>query len=81
MLYGLQCSSANACVTVGGGGKGALAEGWDGKAWTLQKPLNPTGSGTTTFLVGVDCTSPKACTAVGDYANRSGLELTLAEAD
>ena len=69
------------CRTVGDGGKGALAEGWDGKAWTVLKAVNPAGSGTSTFLVGVDCTSSKACTAVGDYANKNGLELTLAEAD
>jgi hypothetical protein len=81
VLYGLQCSSTNACVTVGGNGTGALAEAWDGKTWTALKPVNPPGSGTTTFLVGVDCTSSKACTAVGYYANKSGLELTLAEAN
>jgi hypothetical protein len=81
VLYGLQCSSADACVTVGGNGTGALAEGWDGKTWTVLKPVNPPGSGTTTFLAGVDCTSSTACTAVGYYSNKSGLELTLAEAN
>jgi hypothetical protein len=81
VLYGLQCFSADACVTVGGNGTGALAEGWDGKTWTVLKPVNPPDSGTTTFLVGVDCTSSTACTAVGYYANKSGLELTLAEAN
>jgi hypothetical protein len=81
VLYGLQCSSATACVTVGGRPNGALAEGWDGKSWTVLKPVNPAGSGTSTFLIGVDCTSYKACTAVGEYANADGLELTLAEAN
>ena len=80
VLYDLECSSSNACVTVGGGAKGALAEGWNGKIWTVEKAVNPPGSGTSTYLEGVDCTTSTACTAVGDYTNKSGLELTLAEA-
>ncbi|MFZ0667986.1 MAG: hypothetical protein WAM97_19730 [Acidimicrobiales bacterium] len=80
-LYGLQCSGPDACVTVGGGIKGALAEGWNGSAWSVEKVVNPPGSGTSTYLNGVDCASPTACTAVGDYTNKSGAESTLAEAN
>jgi len=80
-LYGLQCSTSDACITVGGGIKGALAESWNGKAWSAENVVNPPGSGSSTFLYGVDCLSTTACTAVGDYTNKSGAEFTLAEAN
>jgi hypothetical protein len=80
VLYGLQCSGPNACTTVGGGANGALAEGWNGNAWTVEAAVNPPSSGTSTDLNGVDCTTSSACTAVGDYTNNAGIEFTLAEA-
>lgn len=55
--------------------------GIDGETWTVEKAVTPQGSGTSTFLNGVDCSSSKTCTAVGDYTNKGGLELTFTEAN
>ena len=47
-------------------GKGyALAEVWDGTAWTLQ--TLPKSPGSTPVLYGVACDSSGACTAVGSH--------------
>jgi hypothetical protein len=77
-LDSVSCSSAQACIAVGSYGTSsasfALAEAWNGSTWkVLATPHTavPAGEG----LVGVSCSSPEACTAVGD--STSG---TLAEA-
>jgi hypothetical protein len=75
--------SATSCTAVGGWYKGAgggtLIEVWNGAAWYVQPSPNPKGS-TGAFLVGVTCTNPLACTAVGDYSKGSNSpQLTLAE--
>jgi hypothetical protein len=41
-----------------------LAEVWDGSRWAIQPTPNPVGAGAS-VLLGVSCTSPGACTAVG----------------
>ena len=79
VLYGLGCASADSCVTVGGNGTGALAEGWNGKTWSIEDTVNPPGSGETSYLNGVSCSTASSCTAVGDYVNSDGVTLTLAE--
>jgi hypothetical protein len=81
VLYGLGCASAGSCVTVGGNGTGALAEGWNGKTWSIEDTVNPPGSGETSYLNGVSCSTASSCTAVGDYVNSDGVTLTLAEID
>jgi hypothetical protein len=45
--------------------------------WAITPTLNPTASGGQ--LLAVSCPSPTDCTAVGDYSNPSGAEVTLAE--
>ena len=85
VLSEVACVSAVSCVAVGDyenseGFPFALAEMWNGTAWTVQKPPSPKGA-TSSTLSGVSCTSKAStttCTAVGDYESTSS-ELTLAE--
>jgi len=82
-LIDVSCVSAGACTAVGdytdfGLTDVTLAERWDGASWAIQATPNPTGA-QTSHLNGVSCESARACTAVGDHANRAGTEVTLAE--
>ena len=77
------CSSASACTAVGddtssSGVEVTLAEAWNGTSWSVQATPNPSGA-LGSVLAGVSCTSAHACTAVGQYLNSSGVDLTLAE--
>jgi hypothetical protein len=86
VLRGVSCTSSSACVAVGSDYTGGfpstaystLAEVWNGTSWSIQSTPNPTGE-KGIVLSGVSCTSSSACTAVGDYVNSSGNEVTLAE--
>jgi hypothetical protein len=86
VLRGVSCTSSSACVAVGSDYTGGfpssaystLAEVWNGTSWSIQSIPNPTGE-KGIVLSGVSCTSSSACTAVGDYVNSSGSEVTLAE--
>jgi hypothetical protein len=78
LLDSVSCTSAQACVAVGSYGtsstSGTLAEAWNGSTWRVL--ATPHGAGRAgDELLGVSCSSPEACTAVGD--STSG---TLAEA-
>ncbi|HEX3333619.1 MAG TPA: hypothetical protein VHS57_04715 [Acidimicrobiales bacterium] len=78
-LTSVSCTSATSCEAVGYfesvvGDEAALAEGWNGAAWTLQTPLDP---GTDDYLTGVSCAAT-ACTAVGYQQDSSGHQ-SLAE--
>jgi hypothetical protein len=80
-LSGVSCTSATACTAVGLSTNSAdlvvtLAERWDGTAWTVQTTPNPPDS--SPVLSGVSCTSPTACTAVGEYISGQ-TQATLAE--
>jgi hypothetical protein len=55
-----------------------LAESWNGTSWTIQRVPSPPGSNTI-VLNGVSCTSPSACTAVGEYDTSKGAQPGLAE--
>jgi len=81
----LSCSSGSFCTAVGGyylnsGGGQSFAERWDGSSWSLEASLEIAGA-FDTQLMGVSCTSPSACSAVGDYNPSSSrpLQRTLAE--
>ena len=87
-LTGVSCRSATACTAVGNSGSInatlTLAERWNGRKWVVQPTPSPSGtnnpSGTSeSELAGVSCSSAKACIAAGDYYNRSGTQVTLAE--
>jgi hypothetical protein len=56
----------------------SLAEVWNGTSWRVQAIPAPKGS-TSSSLFAVSCTSPNACTAVGNYNTAAGRQLALAE--
>jgi hypothetical protein len=82
-LNGVSCTSATSCTAVGSFITSArtlvtLAETWNGTSWTIQATPTPTGAQNSS-LSGVSCTSATSCTAVGNYTNSGGTEVTLAE--
>ena len=82
-LFGVSCRSAKFCMAVGEqsvstvGTTTALVERWNGASWSALPTPDPTGA-TDSSLFGVSCTSPGACTAVGDMTI-GGVEVPLAE--
>ncbi|HEY8303761.1 MAG TPA: S53 family peptidase [Solirubrobacteraceae bacterium] len=83
-LSGVSCASTTACTAVGhyvtsGGKEQTLAEAWASSKWTIKESPNPEGAKSSS-LSGVSCAATTTCTAVGEYVNSGGLELTLAEA-
>lgn len=76
------CTSRDQCVAVGSSdtsaGTSALAESWNGSAWTIQHVPMPPG-GTYSALDAVSCSAATACTAVGYYSSNVGEQVTLAE--
>ena len=84
MLLDVACTSSASCVAVGNyGGKNvteqALAESWNGTAWSVKTTATPSGA-TVSSLASVSCASAATCMGVGSYFNKSGSEFTLAEA-
>jgi hypothetical protein len=82
IFFGVACTSASACIAVGGSTSRTrvpvtLAERWNGRSWRLQPTPNPATGGE---LSGVACTAPSACTAVGARTDSAGNPAgTLAE--
>lgn len=85
-LRGVSCTSATACTAVGYAVEKAahrsvnLAETWNGASWRVQAVPNPEGS-TDASLMAVSCTSAKACTAAGFYANAGGQHPVVERSD
>jgi hypothetical protein len=81
-LYGAACPSAGVCLAVGyavlANGSQALAEQWNGHAWSIKKAPPPAGS-VQSELSGIWCQSARACVAVGDDTSAVATR-TLAEA-
>src|SRR6516225_10958446 len=82
-LFGVSCPAANSCVAVGtyvrsSGAGVALAERWDGSRWRIQPVPSPPGAAWSA-LNGVACSSPSACTAVGQAVSNQGASAPLAE--
>lgn len=67
-LTGVACASATSCVAVGyalvNNANSAIAEKWNGKAWTLF-PVALPANATATLLYGATCPSLNSCIAVG----------------
>jgi hypothetical protein len=61
----------------------ALVERWDGTGWKIEGAADPShatpGHATPSVLSGISCTSPRACEAVGAFANAAGANQPLAE--
>src|ERR1017187_2888406 len=79
-LDAISCTSPNACTAVGESGPVnaavLLAEGWNGTKWTIQPtPPSPPGSTSAAFDT-ISCTSPNACTAVGNSYTSIGINTT-----
>ena len=79
----VSCFSRRVCDAVGSfnvtrSGSHPLAEQIDDSRSRVQPTAGFVG-GTSGALNGVSCTSAGACTAVGDYVNRAGTQVTLAE--
>ena len=73
-LSAIWCGSATSCLAVGdvqlnaaGSESTPLTEWWDGHSWTIQPVPSPAHAFAAT-LAAIDCASPTACTAVGDYS-------------
>ena len=81
LLNGVSCTSRTACTAVGiyrtSSSVVTLAEFWNGVKWAMQTTPNPVGA-TLSELNSVSCTSPTACTAVGQYYDSTGY-LPLSE--
>lgn len=77
-LLAVSCPASSACVAVGFGSGGALAELWNGKKWTLDRPRTPKG-GQAGELTGVSCSDPGTCMAVGFYLDADDAFTDLAE--
>ncbi len=82
-LAGVSCTSTGPCTAVGyyydsSGTQDTLAETWNGTSWSIETTPVPSGAEGSS-LAGVSCTSTGPCTAVGSYADSSGVRDTLAE--
>ncbi len=79
-LDGVSCLSATFCTAVGsfttGHGDETLVESWDGSTWSIVASPD---TGYIDGLFSVSCTSPSACTAVGETRPRFGFDRTLVE--
>jgi hypothetical protein len=69
-LASVSCASATACTAIGRHAPTsftlALAEAWEGTAWSLQPIPSPGGEGGgSALLTGISCVSATDCTAVG----------------
>ena len=82
-LNSISCAGAFSCIAVGqtltsSGAQTPLAVHWTGAAWTVQAmPTQPTATSST--VLGVSCTSPSSCTAVGYYVTKNNPFVALAE--
>jgi hypothetical protein len=84
-LNGVVCLSATDCLVVGDQGaksgpntSKALAEVWNGSAWTALSPIQPKGTNYGAFD-GLSCTSATRCMAVGSSATQGRYSSLLAE--
>jgi hypothetical protein len=74
VVLGVVALSASGLDAAEGGTAGADSPA----GWSIEASPNPAGS-TSAMLAGVSCSSPDACTAVGDYYDSTNDLLTLAE--
>jgi hypothetical protein len=81
-MTSVSCASATSCTAVGfyfptQGALQPVAERWDGTSWRVDATPLPSGDAAGE-LQGVSCSSPSACTAVGEAAPNGGASSTLA---
>jgi hypothetical protein len=82
ILSGVTCTSATFCEAVGSGyqgpGNASWVQIWNGRKWIVQATPDP-GAGRGLNLNDVSCTSLAFCETVGDYVNRWGDIVPVAE--
>jgi hypothetical protein len=75
-LNAVACPTATACNAVGyyqdGTGFHALAQTWNGTAWSNKTLANPSG-GQDASLADISCWSATGCEAVGNYTDATNL--------
>jgi hypothetical protein len=74
----VSCPSATSCVSTGWyigltGQEFALADLWNGRAWTAQTIPSPSQ----VALTGLSCPSSGACQTVGSWGPTSGSDLLV----
>jgi hypothetical protein len=75
-LNSVSCVSASDCMAVGSGvpvesqGQAAIAESWNGRAWSL---LAPSRRGAPASLNGVTCLRAAWCMSIGSFTRTTGL--------
>jgi hypothetical protein len=80
-LGGVSCASRSVCIAVGGSftprfePRRAMAERWNGRAWTVHSTPSPTGGA----LTAVSCVSSRACVAVGSVSPGPSVSSTFTE--
>ena len=77
----VSCTSKASCTAVGTYNKSGyypLAERWNGKIWAIQSAPHPKGQLDSTLL-GVGCSTARACSAVGWYMTDRGHIYTFAD--
>lgn len=82
-LHDISCYNLTSCTAVGSWMDGSfvrrvMAMSWNGTSWSLMAPPVPAGA-LSSELLGVSCSTPTDCTAVGTYQNSSGIRVTLVE--
>jgi len=82
-LFWVSCPASNSCMAVGtyvktSGAGVNLAERWNGHSWRVLPTPNPAGTAVSSLL-GVACTAPSACTAVGSSITTTGASRAVAE--
>jgi hypothetical protein len=84
-LGGVACTSAAACIAVGGHETPSvflvnLSEQWNGTGWKVLTTPNPRGFGVST-MGGISCPAAAACMGVGSWTDPTGeSSFNLAEA-
>jgi hypothetical protein len=73
ILNGVACTSAARCIAVGASA-GALAERWNGTAWTRLATVDPRGS-TGSDFTGISCANATTCMALAESWNGSTWTL------
>jgi hypothetical protein len=80
ILSGVSCSSPTSCMTVGYYGLGAaLAESWNGTAWSQVSIPNANNGSSLTNLNGVSCVASSGCVAVGTFFGSGNTQQTVVE--
>jgi hypothetical protein len=78
LLFGISCSSANACVAVGSSEGNPLVTTLNGGTWTSTFPVPPVGADTGGSLLAVSCLPTGQCVAAGSNLGASGVYPSVA---